>query len=122
MKINSKSTRKSTAKSTPSNIENQQSTSDIEIPRKRRIASLNAEFLVHYTSKSNSQPALNEAVVSSNKNNIAKRKRAESNNSKISERTKTTVKNIKHEIANTRRGRPRKVISIFFKFSCFVIY
>jgi hypothetical protein len=110
MKITPKSTRKASAKSTASNKANQEVSNDIELPRKRRIASLNAEFLVHYTSKSNSQPNPNEAVASSN---ISKRKRAESNNSKVSTSTKDTlIKKNKQEVTITRRGRPRKV---FFK-------
>lgn len=75
-----------------------------ELPRKRRMASLNAEFLVHYTSRSNN------TVNDSNSNNL-KRKRTISSNSVNSKSNNETSTLTPHLVKNNKksRGRPKKV-------------
>lgn len=92
---------------------------EIEPPRKRRMASLNAEFLVHYTSKSNNHAVAHDLLQNTNiinneidninlKSNL-KRKRSISDNSILKSSKKMESKT---NINKPGRGRPKKIQEI----------
>lgn len=93
--------RSASRKSSPSKASAAPLQTTVDVPRKRRIASLNAEFLVHYTSNTNKQHQQEAAV----KSDLLKRKRTNSEASTAKPKRKLAT-GMKTGLRS--RGRPRK--------------